>query len=75
MFKGDGANKAFKKFCEFVENRSTMDLEIAASLHYRKISEDWDEARIKKAVKDKRGEFTWDMVNRVWNDMEQAGLV
>lgn len=75
VFKSDGANKRFKKFCQFVEGKSTRDLEIAASLHYRKISEDWDEERIKKAVENKRGEFTWDMVNQVWDDMKRAGLV
>lgn len=75
VFKSDRANKAFKKFCRFVENKSTNDLEIAASLHYRKITEDWDEARIKKTVKDKREEFTWDMVNRAWDDMRKAELV
>ena len=75
VFKSDGANKRFKKFCQFVEGKSTRDLEIAASLHYRKISEDWDEGRIKKVVKDKRKEFTWEMVNHVWDDMKRAELV
>ena len=75
VFKNSKANKKFKRFCEFVRGKGTGDLEIAASLHYRKISEDWDEARIKAAVRDRRKEFTQDMVERVWDDMRRAELV
>ena len=75
VFKSAEANKKFKKFCEFVMRKSTTDLEIAASLHYRKITEDGDEARIKKAVEEKRGEFTKEMVDRVWGDMKESDLV
>ena len=75
VFRSDKANKSFKRFCQFVDGKSTRDLEIAVSLHYRKISEDWDEERIKKVVTDKREEFTREMVNRVWDDMKRAGLV
>ena len=75
VFKSAEANRKFKEFCEFVTNKSTQDLEIAATLHYCKVSEDWDVASIKKAVKDKRDEFTVEMVDRVWDGMKKAKLV
>lgn len=34
VFKSARANKAFKRFCKFVANKGTRDLEIAAHLHY-----------------------------------------
>lgn len=75
VFKSGSANKAFKKFCRYVGNKSTRDLEIAVYLHYYKLTEDWDEARIKEAVASRREEFTRGMVDRVWCDMRQAELV
>ena len=75
VFKSDGANKRFKKFCQFVAGKSTRDLEIAASLHFYKLTEDWGEARIKEAVEGRREEFTRGIVDRVWCDMRRAELV
>lgn len=75
VFKNSKANKKFDRFCKFVRDKSTSYLEIAASLHYRKISEDWDEARIKTAVESKRKEFTREMVEQAWDDMRRAELV
>lgn len=75
VFKSARANKAFEKFCRFVRSKSTIDLEIAASLHYFKRSEGWDDARVKKAVVDKRSEFTEEGVRRVWDDASREGLV
>lgn len=75
VFRSARANKAFKRFCKFVEKKSTRDLEIAASLHRLRQSEKWDDGRIKKAVEDKRSEFTKDMVDTVWDDMKEADLV
>ena len=75
VFKSNRANKRFKEFCKFIDNKSTTYLEIASTLHFRKISEDWDEARIKKVVEDRRDEFTKEMVDWVWDDMKEAKLV
>ena len=75
VFKSARANKAFKRFCKFVENKGTCDLEIAAHLHYLRHSEDWEEARIRKAVEDKRDEFTKEMVDKTWGDMREEGVV
>lgn len=75
VFRSAGANKAFKRFCKFVEGKSTRDLEIAALLHYLRRSEDWEGARVREAVVGKRAEFAKEAVDRVWDDMEREGLV
>ena len=75
VFKSARANKAFKRFCKFVANKGTRDLEIAAHLHYLRHTEDWEEARIRKAVEDKRDEFTKEMVDKTWGDMRKEGVV
>lgn len=75
VFKSARANRAFKRFCKFVKNRSTCDLEIAVHLHYLRHTESWDDERIRKAVEDKRDEFTKEMVDSVWNDMREESLV
>lgn len=73
-FKSARANGAFKKFCHFIYGKEIDELEIAASLHYLKRSEQWDDERVKKAVEDKQDRFTRKMVDREWDDMEANGL-
>lgn len=75
VFRSARANRAFKRFCKFVKNKSTRDLEVATLLHYLKRSEDWEGARIREAVEGKRSEFAKEVVDRLWNDMEKEGLV
>ena len=41
----------------------------------RKITEDWDDARIKKAAKDRRVEFTMEAVDLARDDTREAKLV
>lgn len=74
-FKSARANEAFKKFCHFMYGKGIDELEIAASLHYLKRAEQWDDERVKKAVEDKQDRFTRKMVDREWDDMEANGLV
>ena len=75
VFMSARANKAFKRFCKFVEDTSTRDLEVAALLHYLRRSEDWEDARIREAVEGRRSEFTKEVVDRVWDGMKEAELV
>lgn len=74
-FKSARANEAFKKFCHFIYGKEIDELEIAASLHYLKHAEQWDDERVKKAVEDKQDRFTRNMVDREWDNMEANGLV
>lgn len=58
----------FRRFQEFIEGKSTDDLEILASLHYLKqtgVSESDAKAKVEK----KQERFTRQKVDRMWKEM------
>ena len=70
-FKKPKTQKIFKDFLKFIKFKSVDELEIAASLHYLKLTCDSSVKDIKNKVVSKQERFTQRQVDTIWNEIKK----
>ena len=75
QFQKNTVQKRFREFLQFVRDKTTAELEIAASLHYLKKTNYADDDKIKSKVETKQKQFTKEQINRMWEDMKKWELI
>ncbi len=65
--------KHFRNFLEFVKQKDTDSLEIAAYIHcFKKIHKEYDDEKIKKIVFDKQPRFEMETIDNIWQEIRNV---
>ena len=74
-FRNATTQGKFENFRRFIDNKSTDDLEIIASLHYLKTTKTMSDVEIINKITDKVDRFKSERVKEMWKELKKYELI